>query len=98
MGLKSAVLEVELRIPLGDSLKAKRSVIRPILDGAHRRFGVSSAEVDRQGDWDEAVLAFSTVASSVSQVNDVLDSVDRFVWSFPEVDVVATERYWVDTA
>ncbi len=98
MSLKSAVLEVELRIPLGDSLKAKRSVIRPILDGAHRRFGVSSAEVDRQDDWDFAVLAFSTVASSVSQVNDVLDSVDRFVWSFPEIDVIATERYWVDTA
>ena len=97
MGAKSAVLEIEVRIPLGDSLKAKRSVIRPILDGAHRRFGVSSAEVGRQDDWDFAVLAFSTVAGSISQVNDVLDAVDRFVWSFPEVDVVATERYWVDT-
>lgn len=96
--LKSAVLEIEVRIPLGDSLKAKRSVIRPILDGAHRRFGVSSAEVDLQDDWDAAVLAFATVAGSVSQVDEVLDSVDRFVWSFPEVDVVATERYWVDTA
>ena len=98
MSLKSAVLEIELRIPLGDSLKAKRSVIRPILDGAHRRFGVSSAEVDLQDDWDAAVLAFSTVSGSASQVEEVLDSVDRFVWSFPEVDVVATERYWVDTA
>lgn len=98
MGVKSAVLEMEVRIPLGDSLKAKRSVIRPILVGAHRRFGVSSAEVDHQDDWDSAVLAFSTVSSSASKVNDVLDSVDRFVWSFPEVDVVAADRYWVDTA
>ncbi len=97
MSLKSAVLEVELRIPLGDSLKAKRSVIRPILDGARRRFGVASAEVDRHDDWDEAVLAFSTVSDSVRHVNEVLDSVDRFVWSFPEIDVVDTERYWVDT-
>ncbi|MDE0805616.1 MAG: DUF503 domain-containing protein [Acidimicrobiales bacterium] len=98
MSLTSAVLEIEIRIPLGDSLKAKRSVIRPILDGAHRRFGVSSAEVDLQDDWDAAVLAFATVSGSPSQVDDVLDSVDRFVWSFPEVDVVSTERYWVDTA
>lgn len=98
MSLKSAVLEIEVRIPLGDSLKAKRSVIRPILDGAHRRFGVSSAEVERQDDWDAAVLAFATVSGSTSQVDEVLDSVDRFVWSFPEVDVVTTERYWVDTA
>ncbi len=96
--LKSAVLEIEVRIPLGDSLKAKRSVIRPILDGAHRRFGVASAEVDLQDTWDQAVLAFSTVAGSVSQVTDVLDKVDRFVWSFPEVDVVDAQRWWVDTA
>jgi uncharacterized protein len=95
---KSAALEMELRIPLGDSLKAKRSVIRPILDGAHRRFGVASAEVELQGEWDAAVLAFSAVAGTVGHVNDILDAVDRFVWSFPEVEVVDTQRYWVDTS
>ena len=98
MALKSAALEIELRIPLGDSLKVKRSVIRPILDGAQRRFGVASAEVDLHDDWDAAVLAFSTVSGSAHQVDEVLDKVDRFVWSFPEVEVVHVERYWVDTA
>ncbi len=96
--LKSAALEMEVRIPLGDSLKAKRSAIRPILDGAHRRFGVASAEVGHQDVHDRAVLAFAAVASSVSQVDDILDKVDRFVWSFPEIEVVTTERFWVDTA
>ena len=98
MALKSAALEIELRIPLGDSLKAKRSVIRPILDGAHRRFGVASAEVDLHDDWDAAVLGFSIVSGSARQVDEVLDKVDRFVWSFPEIEVVHTERWWVDTA
>ena len=98
MTLKAAALEIELRIPLGDSLKAKRSVIRPILDGAHRRFGVASAEVDLQDDHAAAVLGFSAVAGSASHVDDVLDRVDRFVWSFPEVEVVHVARYWVDTA
>jgi len=96
--LKSAALEIEVRIPYGDSLKAKRSVIRPILDGAHRRFGVASAEVDLQDEWDAAVLGFAAVAGSVSHINDVLDKVDRFVWSFPEVEVVDAHRWWVDTA
>ena len=89
---------MELRIPLGDSLKAKRSVIRPILDGAHRRFGVAAAEVDLQDDWDRAVLGFAVVAGSVSHVEEVLDRVDRFVWSFPEIEVVDSIRYWLDTA
>ena len=98
MALRSAALEIELRIPLGDSLKAKRSVIRPILDGAHRRFGVASAEVDRHDEWDAAVLGFAAVAGSARHVDEVLDKVDRFVWSFPEIEVVHTERWWVDTA
>lgn len=89
---------MELRIPFGDSLKAKRSVIRPILEGAHRRFGVASAEVDHQDDWDASTLAFSTVSGSARHVEEVLDAVDRFVWSFPEVEVVHTDRHWVDTA
>ena len=52
----AAALELSLRIPLGDSLKAKRAVIRPILDGAHRRYGVASAEVADQDVHDRAVL------------------------------------------
>jgi uncharacterized protein len=94
----AAALELSLRIPLGDSLKAKRSVIRPILDGAHRRYGVASAEVADQDVPDRAVLVFAAVASSPRQVDEVLDAVDRFVWSFPEVEVVDTARHWVDTA
>ena len=98
MRWSAAALELSLRIPLGDSLKAKRAVIRPILDGAHRRFGVASAEVDVQDVHDRAVLVFAAVASSPRQVDEVLDAVDRFVWSFPEIEVHGTDRYWVDTA
>lgn len=96
--MHAAALELSLRIPDGHSLKAKRSAIRPILDGAHRRFGVAAAEVDDQDVPDRAVLAFAAVAGSARHVDEVLDAVDRFVWSFPEIEVHGTERYWVDTA
>jgi uncharacterized protein YlxP (DUF503 family) len=29
-------------------------------------------------------------------VVDVLDRVERFVWSFPEVEVVTAERRWLE--
>ena len=96
MRWSAAALELSLRIPLGDSLKAKRAVIRPILDGAHRRFGVASAEVDVQDVHDRAVLVFAAVASSPRQVDEVLDAVDRFVWSFPEIEVLGAERHWLE--
>lgn len=94
----SATLEVRLRIPLGDSLKAKRSAVRPIVEGARRRFGVAAAEVGDHDVHDRATLVFSAVGTGPGQVNDTLDAVDRFVWSFPDVEVVDTDLLWLDTA
>lgn len=93
-----AALEIRLRIPLGDSLKAKRSAVRPIVEGARRRHGVSVAEVEEQDVPNRAVLVFSAVGDGPRRVEEVLDAVDRFVWSFPDIEVVETDRYWLDTA
>jgi len=90
----AAALEVDLHLPACHSLKEKRSVIRPILDGARNRFGVASAEVDAQDRHQRAVLGFATVAGSPGHITEVLDAVERFVWSFPEVEVLATAREW----
>jgi uncharacterized protein len=88
-------LTVELRLGTPHSLKEKRSVVRPIVDGARRRFSVAAAEVDHQDAWQHSTLAFAAVSSSVHHVGRMLDSVERFVWSFPEVEVVATRRGWM---
>ena len=85
-------LEVDLHLPSCHSLKEKRAVIRPILDGARNRFRVASSEVAFQDRWQRAVLGFSCVGpDGDGHVSDVLDRVERFVWSFPEVEVLNTE-------
>ena len=71
-------------------------MIRPVLDGARRRFQVAAAEVSDQDKWQRAGLGFAVVAADAGHVLEVLDRVERFVWSFPEVDVVVTERDWAD--
>ena len=78
------------------SLKEKRAVIRPILDGARNRYRVASAEVGAHDVWQRAVLGMSAVGGSAGHVEEVLDDVERFVWSFPEVEVVCAERMWAD--
>ena len=90
----AAVLSVELHIPRAHSLKDKRAIIRPIVEGSRHRFGVAAAEVGKQDVWQMAVLAFAAVASTTRHVEEVLSSVERFVWSFPEVEVVSCERHW----
>jgi uncharacterized protein len=85
-----------LRIPGAHSLKEKRAAIKPIVEGARRRFGVAAAEVDHQDAWQRADLGMAAVAATVSHVEEVLDEVARFVWSHPEVEVLAAVRTWLD--
>jgi uncharacterized protein YlxP (DUF503 family) len=92
----AAVLVFELHLPHIHSLKEKRAVITPILEGARRRHRVAAAEVDRQDTWQRATLAFATVSGEEHMAKAVLDEVDRFVWSFPEVDVVESRVRWLE--
>ena len=89
-------MEVEIRIPDAQSLKDKRQVVKPLLDGARRRYGVSAAEVALQEDWQRAVVGFAVVASAVRKATEVMDDVDRFVWSHPELEVVGADRVWLE--
>ena len=85
-------MRFDLHLPDCHSLKDKRAVIRPILDGARHRYQVAAAEVGHQDKWQRAELGMATVASSARHAGEVLDAVERFVWSFPEVEVIESER------
>lgn len=89
-------LALDVHIPASQSLKARRQVVRAVLDGARRRFGVSAAEVGGQDTWQRATLGFAVVASSAGQAEAVMDGVDRFVWSHTELEVLSTERVWLE--
>lgn len=90
------VLVVELHLPMSQSLKGKRALVKPVVDGARARFSVAAAETGFLDKWQRAELAFSAVAASPTHVEDVLDEVERFVWSKPDVEVVTSERRWVE--
>ena len=72
-------------------------MVKTILQGSVRRYGVAASEVDHQDKWQRAVLGFAVVSGSSSHAQEVLDSVTRFVWSFPDVDVVGSTLTWLDT-
>jgi hypothetical protein len=88
--------EVELHVGTSQSLKDKRQVVKSILDGARRRYGVAAAEIGFQDQWQRALLGFAVVASSAGQATDIIDEVDRFVWSRPDLDVLSTDRRWLE--
>jgi uncharacterized protein YlxP (DUF503 family) len=91
-----AALEIELHLAASRSLKDKRAVVRHLVDVARRRYGVSVSEVAHHDRWQRAGIGFSVVAPSAGRAEEILDRVERFVWSHPEVTVVSSARHWLD--
>ncbi len=92
-----AVVRLELHIPTSRSLKEKRAALRPIIEGIRHRFQISVAEVDYQDKWQRSVVGMAVVSDSYSHAVDVVDNVERWVWSKPEIEVCAFETTWVDS-
>jgi uncharacterized protein YlxP (DUF503 family) len=89
-------LSIEIHIPAAGSLKAKRSVVKHLVETARQRYGVSASEVAHHELWQRAELGFSVVAPSAGHAATLLDRVERFVWSHPEIQVIASERGWLE--
>jgi uncharacterized protein YlxP (DUF503 family) len=83
-----SALELDLHLPSCHSLKEKRAVVKAILHGAQNRFGVAAAEVAHQDKWQRASLGFATVSGRAGHADEVLHKVERFVLSFPEVELI----------
>jgi uncharacterized protein YlxP (DUF503 family) len=95
--LHCCALTLDLHIPDSGSLKAKRTVIKHLVETSKSRFGVAAAEVGFQEQWQRSELGFAAVASSQSHVEQVLDTVERFVWAHPGVEVLAQSRAWLES-
>lgn len=69
-----ALLSIELFLPMSQSLKDKRMVLRRLKDRLEK-FNVAVAEVEHQDVWQRAGLGIVTVASSDAMAEQTLSSV-----------------------
>ena len=92
----AAAVTFDLHVPESRSLKAKRAVIRPIVDGMRHRFRISVAEVDHQNQWQRATIAVAVVAESEGRVQELLDAAERFVAGAPDVELLGCEIGWLE--
>ena len=91
-----SALRIEFHIPAAHSLKEKRAVLRPIIDGLRNRHRVSVAEIDHQDLWQRATIGIAVVGADVNTITGVLANCERFVESFPEIRLIETEQLWLD--
>jgi uncharacterized protein YlxP (DUF503 family) len=94
--MHAAAVRFELFVPESGSLKAKRAVLRPIVDGLRHRLKVSVAEVDHQDTWQRAAIAVALVAESDGRLRELLASVERLVANAPDVELLDVETAWLE--
>jgi len=92
----AAAVCFEIHVPESRSLKTKRAAIRPIVDGLRHRFNVSVAEVDHQDTWQRSAIGVALVSGSVGHLQQVLDSVERFVANAPDIELLDVETSWME--
>lgn len=81
------VLTIAIQLPGCQSLKEKRSRLKPLIARLHREFNISVAEMDAQDRWSEAVLACALVNSDHKLIQRSLHIVPTWI-----------EQHWPDVA
>ena len=73
------VCQVDLHIPMNNSLKGKRHVLKKICERTKNKFNISIAEVGAYDQWQRARLGLSLVGNDRRFVNSSLDKVINFI-------------------
>ena len=92
--MATGTLLLDLHLPYAGNLKEKRAVVRHLLDACRHRYRVAASEVGALDLTQRSELAFAAVSAAVAHVEDVLDEVERFVLSHPEIELLRAHRVW----
>jgi uncharacterized protein YlxP (DUF503 family) len=85
-----AITTWDLHLPACQSLKEKRSVLKPLTSALRRTLNVSVAETGQQDLWQRAEIACAAVGSDRSVVDETLRAADRMVEGADGVRIIDT--------
>jgi uncharacterized protein YlxP (DUF503 family) len=91
-----AGLRFEIRIPMANSLKDKRAVLRPLIDGIRRAVSVSVSEVDHHDSWQRSAVGVAVVTPDPGSMQRLVDDIRRRFDENLEIQVIETELEYVE--
>ena len=94
--MKAAALIFELHIPGSESLKEKRAVLRPLVEGLRRQLSVSVSEVGYQDTWQRVGLGVAVVAPDGGRLDSLIDRIHRYVDANLEIEVCDISVYYLE--
>jgi uncharacterized protein YlxP (DUF503 family) len=87
----------DLHVGASVSLKDKRRVIRPVVDGLRSRFNAGVAEVGGQDLWQRSEVGVALVGSDAGVLQKALRQVERFVAGHPELEILSVAERLYET-
>lgn len=86
--MRVAALRVEIHLPTPQSLKQKRSLLRPTIEGIRRLGSYSVAEVDHHDDWQLATIGVAIAAPDGASLGMQIAKLRRYLDSRLEIEVL----------
>lgn len=86
------ILTVDLHLPVGSSLKAKRKELLRLKSALSKRFACAVAEVDHHDLWQRSRLTLALVSRTAGETDDRLAEVSRFLHADEAFQVVGEAR------
>jgi uncharacterized protein len=86
------LLTLHLLLPGCASLKEKRGRLKPLLARLHRQFNVSTAEMDLQDRWQEAIIACAMAGNEAAYLRSAMEEVRKWAQAnWPDGDILDTK-------
>lgn len=83
------LLSLQIHFAGCHSLKEKRARIKPILHRLHREFNVSTAELEYNDIWKDALLGMACVSNDSTFIRQVFQEIQHFFQrTWPDVEIV----------
>ena len=79
------VITAELQIPMAQSLKDKRRIIKSLTDKCKNKFNVAVAVVDNKDLWKNSTLGLVTVTGDRRYLDKIINKIVKFIEDFPGV-------------
>lgn len=86
--MRVAALRVELHLPTPQSIKEKRAILRPLIEGLRRLGSYSIAEVDHHDSWQRATIGVAIAAPDGKSLAMHVTKLRRYLDTRIDIEVV----------
>ncbi len=88
--MRVAICVLELYVPGVSSLKAKRQVIKSLIQRLRNRFNVSIAETGNQDLWQRVELGMAVVCHNGAGADSIMEKIFNYVELENGVDIISS--------